>query len=116
MKLALVIAFVILTNPLFAQKKWMLAPDPGSLIEINFSPGNCKHFDENGVGCTQAILTFSRTVVRKGYYTSGVEVVFKSEGKWEGTVLFYPSKCEPLKNDFGAIRFLCKQVSWRTAK
>lgn len=107
MKFKFVLALVILTNPLFAQ----LQPDPSSLTRISFERKLCKRFDDGGVGCSRALLHFSRSTVKE--VKGVVDVVFRSPetGKWEDTVRFSPERCEVKRGDW----WVCKGVSWRVA-
>ena len=107
----LLIAFVILTNPLLAQKA-VYTFDRSSVQTVTFDPKDCKHFDATGVGCTQAYLIFKRMHLDSSPVPDEENVEFYDEkGEWTMTLRYHPKLCTPER---GA--FLCKGVSWRTAK
>jgi len=98
------LAFVILTNP-------HLQPDYTSLSRVELSRKDCTHFPEGGVGCSRAILTFSRVHLSKREEPEWVNVVFHNPegGGWSGTFRFRPRDLHPLPDG----RFEVKGISWR---
>jgi len=116
MRWLLVIAFVILTNPLFAQKP-VYGFVPSSIQSIYFDAKDCKHFDDTGVGCSTAFIVFGQMSAREQILPEEEDVVFKPGGEWEMTVRYHPRQCSSVgRLNTGLIVFRCKNVSWRTAK
>lgn len=122
MKFLAILAFVILTNPLWGQsQKWTLIPEPSSLTEVHFGKKFCTNFGGDGVGCSQAILRFqlARSVKKNGGHL--VDVVFHEppprDGEWSMTIRFNPQKCSlafGVHNNNGDF-WRCRDVSWRLA-
>lgn len=109
MKKLLTVLFVILTNlfsfPQSKEVKSRLMPDPTSFQSISWERKDCKRF-EDGVGCNQAILYFSRlaNVTSSGPLT--IIINFPNGERLQ----YHPSLCRSVGSGE-----LCRRVSWRFA-
>lgn len=109
MKKLLTVLFVLLTN-LFSPAQSMevksrLIPDPTSFQSLSWERKDCKRF-EDGVGCTQAILYFSRLA---NVNSSGPLIIIINFPNGE-RLQYHPNLCRSVGSGE-----LCKQVSWRFA-
>ena len=105
------IAFVILTIFLFTQNfhgKYTF--DPTSLVEVRYNHSDCTNYGEGGIGCTEAVLIFSKMYVTAKEPADTLRLILEDEkGVWTAIVEFHPKLCREVRGG----GFLCKQVSWR---
>ena len=120
LKKLLIIAFVILTNPLFASIKGYTF-DPSSVIQIDFDKKNCAWEDDTAIGCSEATLTFGSMKVSSKVWGKEeiITVWFHDPKDWNRVtfiLVYHPAQCELVKTNSGAVRGVCRSVAWREVK